>query len=172
MKSKALVVLSTLVMALALMAQSTTQTTPAPGGDNAKTCACCNHGQADGKMACCGKDAAACAKDASCCKGGKLLPGQGWQGLPNDVEGPGRQDDLLCWRQVLHDVERQGRQELLWRQDVRTSASRSLNPGLAFLNAQPDDGLATTPRLRPGLLASTNAMRARLKGILSDGGGY
>ncbi len=76
MKSKALVVLTTLVMALALMAQSTTQTTPAPGGDNAKTCACCNHDQTDGKMACCGKEAAACAKDASCCKDGNCCQGK------------------------------------------------------------------------------------------------
>jgi hypothetical protein len=75
MKSKALVVLSTLVMALALMAQSTTQTTPAPGGDNAKTCACCNHDQTDGKLACCGKDAS-CCKDGNCCQGkeGKACP--------------------------------------------------------------------------------------------------
>lgn len=59
-------------------------------------------------------------------QGRQLLPRQGWQGLRNDVEGPEWQDDLLCWRQVPDDVERQKRQELLWRQDVRTSASRSL----------------------------------------------
>jgi hypothetical protein len=82
MKSKALVVLSTLVMALALMAQSTTQNTPAPAGDNAKTCACCNHDQADGKMTCCGKDAAACAKDASCCKDGKCCQGKDGKACP------------------------------------------------------------------------------------------
>lgn len=68
MKSKILVILSTLVMALALMAQSATQTTTAPTGDKAKSCACCNHdktaGNAEGKMACCGKD-------GSCCKDGK-----------------------------------------------------------------------------------------------------
>ena len=74
MKSKALVVLSTLVMALALMAQSTTQTTPSTG-DSAKTCACCNHDQADGKMACCGKNAACCT-GGNCCQGkdGKACP--------------------------------------------------------------------------------------------------
>jgi hypothetical protein len=75
MKSKALVVLSTLVMALALMAQSTTQTSPATG-DSAKSCACCNHGQADGKMACCGKDASCCGKDAACCKNGNCCQGK------------------------------------------------------------------------------------------------
>jgi hypothetical protein len=56
MKSKMLVILSTLVMALGLMAQNATQTTTAPSGDNPKACACCNHDQTDGKMSCCGKD--------------------------------------------------------------------------------------------------------------------
>src|SRR5664280_350779 len=56
MKSKMLVVLSTLVMALGLMAQNATQTAPAPSGDNSKACACCKHDQAGGKMSCCGKD--------------------------------------------------------------------------------------------------------------------
>ena len=76
MKSKTLVVLSTLVMALALMAQSTTQTSPATGGDSAKSGACCNHGQADGKMACCGKDASAAAK-MLLLQEWQLLSGQG-----------------------------------------------------------------------------------------------
>jgi hypothetical protein len=67
MKSKALIVLSTLVMALALMAQSTTQPTATPNSDN-KACACCNHDKADAKMSCCGKDGA-CAKDGACCQG-------------------------------------------------------------------------------------------------------
>jgi hypothetical protein len=56
MKSKMLVILSTLVMALGLMAQNATQTPAAPSGDNPKACACCNHDKADGKMSCCGKD--------------------------------------------------------------------------------------------------------------------
>src|ERR1035438_3412669 len=56
MKSKMLVILSTVVMALGLMAQNATQTPVAPSGDSSKTCACFNHDQADGKMACCGKD--------------------------------------------------------------------------------------------------------------------
>ncbi len=56
MKSKMLVILSTLVMALGLMAQNATQTPTAPSGDNPNACACCNHGQAGGKMSCCGKD--------------------------------------------------------------------------------------------------------------------
>jgi|SRR5208283_5163595 len=63
MKSKLLVFLSTMVMALALMAQTETQSTPPPAAD-AKTCACCNHDMADGKKACCGKD-------GGCCKQGK-----------------------------------------------------------------------------------------------------
>jgi len=68
MKSKALVILSTLVMALALMAQSATQASPTPGGDSAKACACCNHDQADGRNACCGKGAACCGKGNACCQ--------------------------------------------------------------------------------------------------------
>jgi hypothetical protein len=65
-------------MALALMAQSTTQTTPAPTTDN-KACACCNHDTADGKAASCGKDCCAKGADgkaATCCegKGGKACP--------------------------------------------------------------------------------------------------
>lgn len=64
MKTKLLVILSTLVMALALMAQSATQTTPPATGDT-KTCACCNHDKADGKMACSGKDGG-CCKDGKC----------------------------------------------------------------------------------------------------------
>jgi len=67
-------------MALALMAQSATQTTPA-GGD-AKTCACCSHDQADGKAACCGKDAACCAKGAACCKDGSCCQGKDGKACP------------------------------------------------------------------------------------------
>jgi len=76
MKSKALIILSTLAMALALMAQSNTPSASSPSVDNAKACACCNHSQADGKPACCGKDATCCGKDGSCCQGkdGKTCP--------------------------------------------------------------------------------------------------
>ena len=81
MKSKILVVFSMLVMALALMAQSTTQTAPATPGDTAKSCACCNHNQADGKMACCGKDAG-CCKDGNCCKGSKCCQGKDGKSCP------------------------------------------------------------------------------------------
>src|SRR5690349_20228085 len=77
MKSKALLLASTILMALALMAQSTTQNA-APTVDNtAKACACCNHDQADGKkMACCGKDSKCCGSGGDCCKGkdGKTCP--------------------------------------------------------------------------------------------------
>ena len=75
MKSKMLVILSTVVMALGLMAQNATQTPAAPSGDSPKACACCNHDQADGKMACCGKDGkcgqSKDGKDGGCCKDGK-----------------------------------------------------------------------------------------------------
>jgi len=60
MKSKLLVIVCTLVMALAVMAQSATQTTLHSSGD---------------QMACCGQGAACCAKDAACCEGGSY--GQG-----------------------------------------------------------------------------------------------
>jgi hypothetical protein len=76
MKSKALILFSTLAMAFALMAQ--TATTPsAPAGDDTKNCAGCNHDQADGKAACCGKHAGCCSgKDAACCKGGSCCQGK------------------------------------------------------------------------------------------------
>ncbi len=70
MKSKALIILSTIAMALALMAQSANQSSPTPGGDNAQACSGCNHDQADGRMACCGKGATCCGKGNACCKGG------------------------------------------------------------------------------------------------------
>ena len=82
MKSKALVILSTVVMALALMAQSATQSTPAPSGDNAKVCACCNHDQADGRMACCSKGAACCGKGNACGKGGSCCQGKDGKACP------------------------------------------------------------------------------------------
>jgi hypothetical protein len=69
MKSKALIVCSTILMALALMAQSTTPTSPALSTNQAKSCACCNGGNADAKTACCGKDASCCAKGGGCCQG-------------------------------------------------------------------------------------------------------
>ena len=77
MKSKLLVIFCTLVMALAVMAQSTTQTTPPTGnqiaccGQGAACCAkdaaCC--GSKDSKMACCGQGAACCTDGNSCCDG-------------------------------------------------------------------------------------------------------
>ena len=73
MKSKMLVILSTLIMALGLMAQNATQTPTAPSGDNPKACACCNHDQSGGKMSCCGKDGKCdMAKDSKSCCGGKM----------------------------------------------------------------------------------------------------
>src|ERR1035438_10168523 len=94
MKSKMLVILSTLVMALGLMAQNATQTPAAPSGDNPKACACCNHDKADGKMSCCGKDGkcgqpskdgtdgkmSCCGEDGGCCKDGKCDMAKGSKG--------------------------------------------------------------------------------------------
>lgn len=79
MKTKAIVFLSSLVLALGLIAQAAMQSTPATT-DTAKTCACCNH-DADGKVSCCGKDnkcakEGCCGKDGGCCEGkdGKKCP--------------------------------------------------------------------------------------------------
>src|SRR5215471_12096096 len=72
MKSKALLIASTM-----LMAQSTTQNATPTQVNPAKPCACCNHDQADGKlMACCGKDAKCCESGGDCCKDkdGKACP--------------------------------------------------------------------------------------------------
>jgi len=63
MKSKLLVILSTFVMALGLLAQNATPAPSAPSADQKQACACCNHDHDGGKMACCGKD--------GCCQGGK-----------------------------------------------------------------------------------------------------
>ena len=71
MKTKIVVVLFTLVFALAMMAQTATQATPAPAGDNAKTCSCCSGDKCpmkDGKMA---DGKSCCGKDGGCCKDGK-----------------------------------------------------------------------------------------------------
>src|SRR5664279_1311117 len=80
MKSKMLVIVTTLLMAVAMMAQTATQAAPAAPADKAATCACCNHDKADAKagekMECCGKDGKcdmAAHKDGkmACCSGDK-----------------------------------------------------------------------------------------------------
>ena len=63
MRNKALVVLSMLVLAVAMMAQAATQSTATTPAQDGKTCACCNHDKADAKAG------EACCKD--CCKDGK-----------------------------------------------------------------------------------------------------
>jgi hypothetical protein len=68
MKSKILVIATTLLMALAMMAQTATQATPAAPADKANTCACCNHDKADAKP---GEKMECCGKDGGCCKDGK-----------------------------------------------------------------------------------------------------
>ena len=125
MKSKALVFLSTVVMALGLMAQTATQATPAPSGNNGKACACCNHDQAGAKTMCCGKSGA-CSKDGACCQG------KDGKQCPDDVERQRRQDNLLRRRQVPHDVEGKSRQ-LLQRQNVPASASRRITAFVIIL---------------------------------------
>ena len=88
MKSKALVLFSTLVLALSLLAQSATPTTPAPADNAAQTCACCNHDQA-GKMQC-GKEGSCCGKDAACCKDGSCCQGKDGKQcamMPKDKDG-------------------------------------------------------------------------------------
>ena len=68
MKSKILVIATTLLMALAMMAQTATQATPAPATGDAKTCACCNHDKTDAKS---GEKMECCGKEGGCCKDGK-----------------------------------------------------------------------------------------------------
>ena len=82
MKTKWVVLGITLVFALAMVAQTASQSAPAgPAvGDKASACPCCGHDMAnmkpgdkcpmmkDGKMA---KGASCCGKDGGCCKDGK-----------------------------------------------------------------------------------------------------
>ena len=68
MKSKILVIATTLLMALSMMAQTATQAAPSTTGDNAATCGCCNHDKADAKSS---EKMACCEKDGGCCKDGK-----------------------------------------------------------------------------------------------------
>jgi hypothetical protein len=91
MKSKAMLVVVTMLFAVAMMAQTATPAAPAVG-DAASGCACCSHDMAnmkagdkcpmmkDGKMAdgksCCGKDGD-CCKDGKCAmKDGKMADGK------------------------------------------------------------------------------------------------
>ena len=71
MKTKVMVVVSMLVFALAMMAQTAAPTAPATAGD-AKACPCCTGDKCpmmkDGKMA---EGASCCGKDGGCCKDGK-----------------------------------------------------------------------------------------------------
>jgi len=97
MKSKALILISTLLMALALIAQST-QSTPAPSDNTAKSCACCNHAQADGKTSCCGKDSS-CCKGGSCDSSGKMQCCAGGKcAMAPDKEGKGCCGGKMCAR--------------------------------------------------------------------------
>jgi hypothetical protein len=74
MRSKLFVIFSSLVLAMAMMAQNATQSTPAPAAGESKTCACCNHDKTDAKAGeTCGKD---CCKEGKCAmKDGKMAGG-------------------------------------------------------------------------------------------------
>jgi hypothetical protein len=67
MKTKVMAVVSMLVFALVMMAQTATPTVPATG-DAAKTCACCGGDKTDAKA---GEKMDCCGKDGGCCKDGK-----------------------------------------------------------------------------------------------------
>jgi hypothetical protein len=83
MKSKLLVFLSTFAMAVALFAQTASQSTPAPNDNNSgKACSCCNHDQANGKMACSGKGAKCCASGDASCKGSDCCKGKDGKSCP------------------------------------------------------------------------------------------
>jgi len=77
MKTKSFIILSSLLLALGMMAQ--TVQSPNNATDTGKTCACCNHDGAAGKATCCGDK---CAKDGSCCKQGKCCQGQDGKKCP------------------------------------------------------------------------------------------
>lgn len=81
MKSKLLVILSTLLLALSTLAlDRNAGVTQVAANDNAKACACCDQGKtSDGKVACvkgagcCGKGAKCCGSDAKCCGGDSAM---------------------------------------------------------------------------------------------------
>ena len=114
MKSKMLVILSTLVMALGLMAQNATQTPAAPSGDNPKACACCNHDQADGKMSCCGKD----GKCGQMSKDGKDATMSHDEMMSKDGKS-GMKCPMMARQQGRQDVVLRQRWWLLQRRQVR-----------------------------------------------------
>jgi hypothetical protein len=121
MKTKVMAVVSMLVFALAMMAQTATPTAPAAAGDAAKTCACCN--QADAKtgekMDCCGKDGG-CCKDGKCDmkahKDGKMACCSG-----DKCPMTAQKDGKVLWRQMPHDEGR----EVVGRAVRRPPASRT-----------------------------------------------
>jgi len=104
MKAKVLVILSTLMMALTLMAQSATQTPTAPTGDQAKSCACCNHDQANGKMSCCGKD-------GCCCKDGKcdMMSTDSKDGMKCPMMSKGNDGKMSCCADGKCDMVKDGK---------------------------------------------------------------
>ena len=141
MKSKLLVILTTLVMALGLMAQSATQITPPSAGEQARSCACRNPDNLDGKMACCRTDGGCCKDDKGCMmsKDGKdimthehMMSGDEKAANKCPVMAKENNGKMSCcgkgW-QLLQGRQMQygqGRKGLLQRQAVRTSANRSV----------------------------------------------
>jgi hypothetical protein len=97
MKSKAFVILSTLVLALGLMAQTTTQSTPATGTDS-KAAACCDHAKtADGKAGCCAKGAeSCCGKDAKCCNSESLTAKDGKEAKACPMMAKAKDGKSMC----------------------------------------------------------------------------
>ena len=73
MKTIAVVLMFTLVFALAMMAQTVTPAPPAAAAENAKACACRIHDKTDDKAGDkqTGEKTTGCDKDGGCCKDGK-----------------------------------------------------------------------------------------------------
>ena len=120
MKSKLLVILSVLALALTLIAQNATQPTPPTTGDQAKTCACCNHDKADGKMTCGGKDGH-CCKDGKCDMAGKdgdkammsehheMMSGDGKTGMKCPMMSKDSKDKACCCASGKCDMAKDGK---------------------------------------------------------------
>jgi hypothetical protein len=69
MKLKLLVILSTLIVALSMLAQNATSTKATSAAPEEKACACCDHGKTPDGKATCMEGESCCGKDAKCCGG-------------------------------------------------------------------------------------------------------
>lgn len=93
MKSKVLVVLSTLILAVGMMSQTVTPSAAAPASadNSAKACTCCSHGHKtpDGKMA--------CAKDGkSCCGDMAMSSNEGKDGKSCPMMAKNKDGKMAC----------------------------------------------------------------------------